>query len=113
MATPEGKVKDNVKKLLHKEKIYPAKDAGNFPLNARGWYYMPTQSGMGVSGIPDFIGVYLELFWGIETKAEGKKPTGFQQLQIEAIETGTGKVFVVDGDESLKEFEEWLKEIRQ
>jgi len=38
--TPEGKVKDAVRKLLKVRTI---------------WYYQPMQNGMGQVGIPDFI----------------------------------------------------------
>ena len=108
MSTPEGKVKDEVKKLLTKYKIYPAKDAGNFPKDAEGWYWMPVKNSMGISGIPDVVGHYLGYFFSVETKAPKKKPTGFQALQIAAIAASGGAVFIVDGPESLKEFEVWL-----
>lgn len=107
MSTPEGLVKDKVKKLLAAYGIFPASKAGAFPELACGWYYMPTQAGLGVKGIPDFMGHYQGKFFSIEAKAPGKVPTGFQSLQIEAIRTSGGAVFVIDGDTS--EFETWLK----
>lgn len=107
--TPEGEVKKKIKALLAEYKIYPASKAGDFPADARGWYYMPHQGALGVTGIPDFLGHYLGRFFAIEAKASGKKPTGFQALQIAAIDTSGGTVFVVDGPESLKTFEGWLK----
>ena len=106
--TPEGKIKDIVASCLEQHKIYPAKKAGVFPAGVAGWYFMPTTAGLGVKGIPDFIGTYKTLFFAIETKAPGKKPTGFQALQIAAIRQAGGAVFVVDSEESLKEFEAWL-----
>jgi hypothetical protein len=106
--TPEGKIKDIVAECLEWHKIYPAKKAGAFPPEVAGWYIMPTTAGLGVKGIPDFIGFYRQQFFAIETKAPGKKPTGFQALQIAAIRQAGGAVFVVDGEESLKEFEAWL-----
>jgi hypothetical protein len=45
-------------------------------------------------------------FFGVEAKAPGKKPTGFQALQIAAIRAAGGMVFVIDGD--LSELEAWL-----
>lgn len=104
--TPEGKVKDDLKKLLAAYGIFPASKAGSFPEYATGWYFMPVSSGHGVSGIPDFLGHYLGRFWAVETKAPGKKPTGFQALQIAAIRQSGGAVFVIDGDTT--EFECWL-----
>ena len=105
--TPESKIKALVKALLAKYDIRPAKDAGTFS-EAAGWYFFPSQNGLGVKGIPDILGHYHGRFWAIETKAPGKEPTGFQALQIAAIRCSGGAVFVVDGEESLKKFEKWL-----
>ena len=111
--TPEGKIKAAIDALLMKYKIYSAAKAGAFPANAMGWVFKPVQgSAFGVSGIPDFIGHYRGRFWAIEAKAPGKKPTGFQALQIAAIRCSGGAVFVIDGEESLKEFETWLRSVR-
>jgi hypothetical protein len=60
MNTPEGKVKQDVKKLLHERGI---------------WFYMPVQTGYGVGGIPDFICCWKGLFIGIECKAPGREST--------------------------------------
>jgi hypothetical protein len=111
--TPEGKVKAKIDKLIAKYRIYQAKDAGTgpdqgLPADAVGWYYMASANGYGVKGIPDYIGHYKGWFFGVEAKAPGKKPTGFQALQIKAIASSGGAVFVVDGEESLSEFERWL-----
>ncbi len=109
MSTPEGKVKDMIKKILAKYKIYPASKAGAFPKDANGWYYMPVSaSAFGVAGIPDFIGHYKGIFWSIEAKAKGKKPTGFQALQLKAIALSGGEAFIVDGEESMENFEHWV-----
>lgn len=109
--TPEGKVKDKVKKLLDQYDIMPAKDAGSPEVEEKavGWYYMPSTNQFGVKGIPDFTGHYKGWYWSIETKAPGKEPTGFQALQIKAIKASGGAVFVVDGPESLSVFERWLR----
>jgi len=118
MSTPEGKVKDQIKKLLEKYKIYPAAKAGSgkggagFPEDAEGWYTMPVKAQFGVSGIPDFHGHYQGYFWAVEAKAKGKKPSGFQQHQINAIKCSGGYVTVVDGPESLAEFATWLEHIK-
>jgi len=108
--TPEGKTKSQIDKLLIKYKIFSASKAGAFPEDAAGWVFKPVQgSSFGVSGIPDYLGHYQGTFFGIEAKAPGKKPTGFQALQIAAIAASGGAVFVVSDSESLGEFEEWLK----
>jgi hypothetical protein len=106
MTTPEGRIKNLIKALLLKYNIQSATKAGNFPLDASGWWFSPSQNGLGVAGIPDFIGHYRGEFFALEAKAPGKKPTGFQEHQIKAISSSAGAVFVVDGD--LTTFEGWL-----
>jgi len=110
MATPESKTKALARDLLARYDIQPASKAGTFK-QAAGWYYFAVQGMMSVRGIPDIIGQYHGIFFGVELKAPGKKPSGFQALQLEAISCSDGAVFVVDGPESLKVFEEWLEEI--
>ena len=93
--TPEGKVKDKVKKLLKE----------------RGAYYVmvvPTGYGSGV-GIPDFVacvpvkiteamvGQTLGIFTGIETKAPGKikNTTVNQKKHLQGISEASGMAVVV------------------
>jgi hypothetical protein len=91
MSTPEGKVKEQVKKVL--------KAAG-------AYYHMPVQNGMG-SPTLDFICCFRGAYFAIETKAPGGQPTPRQKHTMYEIEyTGGGVVFVIDGD--TKELEEWL-----
>lgn len=90
MATPEGKVKEKVKRVLKAHDAY---------------YHMPVQNGMG-SPTLDFVGCHVGRYFAIETKAPGKKPTPRQELTIDQIRQAGGKVFVIDGDTS--ELEEWL-----
>jgi hypothetical protein len=95
--TPEGKVKDAVKKILRDNNI---------------WFYMPVQTGYGVAGIPDFVCCVPPTghFLAIETKAPGKRnqlrPT--QVKQIEAIQTARGWALVVDDPQQLAEFLETI-----
>lgn len=107
---PESKVKSAIKDLLARYDIRPAKDAGTFE-TAAGWYFLAASPGYGTKGIPDFIGHYNGIFFGIEAKAPGKQPSGFQLLQLGAIECSGGKVFVVDGEGGLAEVEKWLKRV--
>lgn len=93
MSTPEGKVKAQVKRILAKFPIY-------------GWW--PVPSGYGESSL-DFVGCVAGLFFAIETKAPGKKPTPRQQKVIHDMEAAGATVFVIDGKpEQLKELEMWL-----
>ena len=110
MSTPEGLVKNLARDLLARYDIQPASKAGTFK-QAAGWYYFAVQGMMSVKGIPDIVGFYRGIAFFLELKAPGRKPTGFQRLQIDAISCSGGEVFVVDGPESLKIFEEWLEEI--
>lgn len=90
--TPEGKVKEAVKKLLKERGAY---------------YHMPVQNGMGKPSL-DFVGCYKGKFFAIETKAEGKKPTLRQQATIAEMEAAGAAVFVVAGDFGMDELRWWL-----
>jgi hypothetical protein len=100
VTTPEGKVKDAVKKVLGK--VRPGL-----------WWYMPVQYGTGVSGVPDFVGCSRGRFFAVEAKAAGKKPSALQRLALEDMELAEGKVFVITGerDPVLDELERWLRPI--
>lgn len=89
--TPEGRVKEAVKKVL----------------KARGiWFFMPMQNGFGVVGIPDFICCWKGQFLAIETKAPGKKAdtTPNQERKIQEIKDHGGWALVVDDAKQLIEF---------
>jgi hypothetical protein len=79
--TPEGKVKDAVKKLLKERGIF---------------FYMPVQNGMGVVGIPDLICCDQGAFLAIETKAPGKRGnlTPNQEHRIMEIHAAGGAAIV-------------------
>lgn len=90
--TPEGKVKNKVKKILDKYGAY---------------YFMPVQTGFGAATL-DILACYKGEFFAIETKAPGKKPTARQELTIERMEKAGATVFVIDGDtDALERFLEW------
>ena len=79
--TPEGKVKDKVKKVLATMGAY---------------YVMPVTGGFGNSGIPDILCCYKGRFIGIECKANGGKPTRLQLSHLNEIEHNGGLSFIVD-----------------
>lgn len=88
--TPEGKVKDAVKKFL----------------KSRGaWYFMPVSNGMGQVGIPDIICCYKGIFVAIEAKAPGKRAavTPNQLRVIGEIQKADGFAWVVDNPADLPE----------
>ena len=93
MSTPEGRVKEIVRKVLKEYGV---------------WFFSPVSNGMGVHGIPDFVGIFRGKSLMVETKALGRKPTPRQEMQIAAIRAAGGKVFVIDGDCCL--LVSWLDE---
>jgi hypothetical protein len=95
--TPEGKVKNDVKKLLKAMGV---------------WYFMPMQSGLGVVGIPDFICCWEGRFLAIETKAPGKvkNVTPNQAQRICEINAAGGVAIVID---DVAKLEELFKELEE
>lgn len=93
MATPEGKVKALVNRVLSRYKLYR---------------FMPVPGGYGVSTL-DYLVCYRGHFIAIETKAPGKKPTD-RQRQIQAqIQSAGGAVFVIDGPVGAQDLDDYLK----
>ena len=91
--TPEGKVKEKVKRLL---KQYGA------------YWHMPVQNGMGAPSL-DFVGCFKGWYYAVETKAGNKGPTPRQEATIHQMELAGGKCFVVNEVSGLDELERWLK----
>lgn len=92
MTTPEGKVKERLKKLLKKYNVY---------------YHMPVMNGMG-SPTLDFICCVNGHYLAIETKKPGGKPTARQEVTMELIRAAGGFVFVVAVDRDFDELEAYL-----
>ena len=71
-------------------------------LKALGAYHhWPVQRGMGEPCL-DCHGCYQGLYFAIETKATGKKPTARQNMIIQKIRDADGEVFVIDSIEAAK-----------
>lgn len=89
--TPEGRVKEDVKKILKKHNI---------------WYFMPAANGFGKVGVPDFICCWNGKFLAVETKAPGKLSnlTPNQQNRIDEIRSARGWALVIDDAKALEEF---------
>lgn len=79
--TPEAKVKAKVKKIL---------------VELGAYYTMPMGTGFSSSGAPDFIICIAGLFYGIECKANGGKPTALQLKHLDDIRKAGGVALVVD-----------------
>lgn len=90
--TPEGKVKDMVKKQLNEYGVY---------------YYMPVSNGMGAPSL-DFYCCYRGQFFAIETKAPGKKLTHRQRMTEKNIRDSGGEVFMVDDEATMSLVIAWL-----
>ena len=81
--TPEAKVKKQVTRQL----------------DAMGAYYFyPVTGGYGRSGVPDIVGCYQGLFFGIECKAGKNKPTPLQDINLKEIRKAGGMDMVVNED---------------
>ena len=79
--TPEGKVKARVKKVLDEVGAY---------------YAMPVGTGFGNAGVPDFLICKDKLFYSVECKANGNKPTALQEAHMTAIRKAGGVALVID-----------------
>ena len=83
MATPESKVKKQVKKILD--------DLG-------AYHFSPMMDGYGRSGVPDIIACYKGKFIGIECKSGDNKPTLLQLRNIEDIKRNQGLAIEINED---------------
>lgn len=79
--TPEAKVKKKVTNILKE-------------LNA--YYFYPVTGGYGKSGVPDIIGCYKGMFFGIECKAGKNKPTPLQEKNLSDIKENQGIALVIN-----------------
>lgn len=101
MATPEGRVKDAIRKLLESKGVWFA--GRPTPQVVTGWMYMPVPMGMGVAGIPDFCGIYKGRALYIEAKAPGGRPSENQKKRHEEIRAAGGIVILADNAEVVAE----------
>lgn len=92
MMTPEAKVKKVVVQQL--------KDIG-------AYYFYPVTGGYGRSGVPDIVGCYQGLFFGIECKAGKNKPTPLQEKNLKEISEAGGLALVVN-EENMRTVRELL-----
>jgi hypothetical protein len=79
--TPEGKVKEIVKKHLKSKDIY---------------FIMPATGGYGSSGAPDIVVCHKGKFYGLEIKSGANKPTALQMDNLNRIEENGGYAFVIN-----------------
>jgi radical SAM superfamily enzyme YgiQ (UPF0313 family) len=98
--TPESKVKAKVREVLSR---HPSM-----------YTYWPVPSGFGRTNL-DVIGCFRGMYFCIETKREGGKPTLKQHKELERMASAMGKVFVIAGESSpvLAELEQWLDHLSE
>jgi hypothetical protein len=109
--TPEGQIKLLTKNYLNSIGLIPAGKAAEAKASNTGWYFMPVSNGLGVHGIPDFVGHYQGRYFAIETKVSGKAPTPLQKHQLRALTLTGAFALVVTCEEDLKFFESWRTKI--
>lgn len=90
--TPEGKVKEKVKRLLREHNAH---------------WHCPVQNGMGAPSL-DFICCHVGRYFGIETKAGNKGPTPRQQITMDTIADAGGVSFLVNEVTGMETLAEWL-----
>ena len=69
-----------------------------------GWAFKVHGSPFQLAGIPDVVGCYRGLFFGIEVKVPGKKPSKIQNYRLRCIREAGGIGFW--GDDASVMFEE-------
>jgi Holliday junction resolvase len=79
--TPEAAVKKRV--------VAQLKELG-------AYYFYPVTSGYGSSGVPDIVGCYNGVFFGIECKAGKNQPTELQKKHLKEIAENGGVALVVN-----------------
>jgi hypothetical protein len=83
--TPEAKVKAKIKAILKEHNTY---------------FAMPIGTGLGNSGVPDFLVCHNGKFLGIEAKAGKGKTTALQDKNLKEIVNAGGHAIVIN-EESL------------
>lgn len=90
--TPEGRIKDKVKKMLREHGAY---------------WHCPVQNGMGSPSL-DFVCCHDGRYFAIETKAGNKKMTPRQDNTANEIRAAKGLAFLVNEVEGWDELRDWL-----
>ena len=91
----EGEVKKKIRQALVDMGLRPA---GGKPVAnpSIGWFYMPANNGMGVSGLPDFMGIYRGQPFGIEAKGPGGRLSALQADRASEMQAAGARWFLVD-----------------
>lgn len=105
--TPEGAVKDDVKRALAAYGVYPFMDVAQGRVDDPvGAYYMPVAGPFAIHGIHDFVGCWSGRFWSIETKApDNRTDETVHQGMFRTAITATGGIALTgvrDGAAAVK-----------
>lgn len=97
MITPEGKVKQKIKKILDEFDAY---------------YFFPPANGYGRAGIPDVVACFKGCFIAIEAKAGHNKATALQLRELELVKDAGGLAMVCYEDDlpTLRRYLEGLRD---
>lgn len=99
MPTPEGKVKDAIKKRLEHYGLVPHTQAIKLVDRGQaivGSYFMPVAGPYSVHGIHDFVGCWDSVFFSIETKApDNSSDATPAQQDFRAVFSAAGGVSLV------------------
>jgi hypothetical protein len=100
--TPEGKVKNAVKKRLIDYGLVPLSQVSDLP-SLEGFFFMPVAGPYSVHGIHDFVGCWRGTFFSIETKAPDNPEdhTPAQERFCRAVVTSGGVAFTGVRDSSV------------
>ena len=96
-ATPEGRVKTKIKKILKDHGVY---------------YAMPIGTGYGNSGVPDFLCCVNGNFLAIEAKAGKGTTTALQEKNLREIKQAGGTAAVI-AEEQLEYLEQLIQLMKQ
>lgn len=108
--TPEGVVKDDIKKFLTSIGVW---FAGKVPPEVvNGWAYMPVPAPFGVHGIPDFCGILFGKPFYIEAKAPNGAASENQLDRQSEILAAGGYALITSDVEEVRAFvaSTWPKE---
>jgi len=94
--TPEGKVKAEIKKILKEKGIF---------------YFMPNMSGLGSTGMPDFLLCINGSWVTIEAKRDSKaKITPKQQVRMKQLRQAGALTLLVHAD-NMGDFQSYISEL--
>ena len=112
--TPEGIVKDEIKKALHELHILPFVQCIsrlNKDEHFNGYYSMPSSSGMGEAGIADFLICVKGLYVEVEAKSDVGTQSALQRLHEQAVLESGGVYLLIHGCSEVPEITEYLTRV--